>query len=90
MKVGFENYGEVVSPSNFAIVARTHTRIPYSISGLMLLHFKSVRLKKMSRTLENLIEMMSPTCFKIVALFHKRLTNSFLTQIFLQLVVQEK
>jgi len=44
----------------------------------------------MSRTLENLIEIMSPICFKIVVLFHKRLPNSFLTQIFLQLVTLEK
>ena len=90
MKVGFGNYGEVVSPSDFAIVARTHARVPYSFSGWMVVHFESVRLEKMSMTLEILVEMMSPTYFEIVALFHKRLPNSFLALIFLQFDVLEK
>jgi len=90
MKVDFENYGEVVSPLDFTIVARTHVKFSYSISILMVVHFESVRLENMGRTLENLIEMMSRTCFEIVALFHKRLPNSFLTRIFLQLVILEK
>ena len=47
----------------------------------------TVRLEKMSRTLENLFEMMSPTCF---AFYHKRLPNAFLAQILLQLDVLEK
>ena len=90
MKVGFENYGEVVSPSYSATVARTHAKVPYPFSGWMVAHFESVRLEKMSRTLENFIEMMSPIYFEIVALFHKKLLNSFLAQIFLQLDVLEK
>ena len=71
MEVDFENCSETVSPSDFAIAARTHTRVPYSITVLMVVHFESVRLKKMGRTLENLVEMMSPTYFEIDALFHK-------------------
>jgi len=90
MKVDFENYGEIVSLSDFAIVAWTHSRVPYSSPVLMVAHFESVRLKKMSRTLENLVEMMSPTYFEIIAHFHKRLPNAFLAQILLQLDVLEK
>jgi len=90
MKVGFEKYDEVVSPSDLAIVTQTHARVSYSFSRWMVVHFASVRLEKMSMTLEILVEMMSPTYFEIVALFHKRLPNSFLTQIFLQLDVLEK
>jgi len=90
MEVGFENYDEVVSPSYFAFVARTHARVPYLFPGWMVVHFESVRLEKMSKTLENLIEIMSPTYFEIVVLFHKRLSNSFLAQIFFQLDVLEK
>ena len=76
-----------MSPSNFAIAARTHARVPYSSPILMIVHFKSVRLEKMSRTLENLVKMMSPTCF---AFCHKRLSNAFLAQILLQLDTLEK
>ena len=76
MEVDFGNCGEIVSPSDFD---QTHARVPYSSPVLMVVHFESVRLEKMSRTLENLVEMMSSTCF---AFFHKRLPNSFLTQIF--------
>ena len=75
---------EIVSPSDFA---RTHARVPFSSPVLMVVHFKLVRLKKMSRTLETLVEMMSPTCF---AFFHKRLPNAFLTQILFQLDALEK
>ena len=74
MEVDFENYGEIVSPSDFAIAARTHASVPYSSPVLMVVHFESVRLEKMSRTLENLVEMMSPICF---AFLHKRLPNAF-------------
>ena len=90
MDVDFENYGKIVSPSDFAIAARTYARVPYSSPVLMVVHLELVILKKMSRTLENLIEMMSPTYFKIVALFHKRFPNAFLPQILLQLDVLEK
>ena len=87
MEVDFENCGEIVSPSDFANAAQTHARVPYSSLVLMVVHFESVRLEKMSRTLENLVEMMSPTC---VAFFHKRLSNAFLAQILLQLDALEK
>ena len=87
MEVDFENCGEIVSPSDFA---RTHARVPYSSPVLMVVHFESARLEKMSRTLENLAEIMSPIYFKIVAIFHKRLPNAFLAQILLQLDVLEK
>ena len=80
IEVDFENCGEIVSPSNFAVAARIHARVPYSV--LMVVHFELVRLEKMSRTLENLVEMMSPTYFEIVTLFHKRLPNAFLVRFF--------
>jgi len=50
----------------------------------MVVHFESVRLEKMSMTVENLVEMMNPTYFEIVAQFHERLPYYFLIQIFLQ------
>ena len=90
MEVNFENCGEIVSPSVFAIAAQTHARVPYSSPVLMVVHFESIRLKKMSRTLEILVEMMSPSYFEIIALFRKRLPNAFLAQILLQLDVLEK
>jgi len=87
MEVDFRNCGEIVSPSDFAIAARTHSRVPYLSPVLMVVHFQLVRLEKMSGTLENLVEMTSPTCF---AFFHKRLPNAFLAQILLQLDALEK
>ena len=59
MEVDFGNGGEIVSPSNFAIAARTHARVPYSSPVLMVVHFESMRLEKMGRTLKILVEMMS-------------------------------
>ena len=82
MEFGFENCSAIVSLSDIEFVAQTDARVSYSISGLIVVHFESVRLKKMSMTLENLVEIMSPICF---ALFHKRLPNAFLAQILLQL-----
>jgi len=76
-----------VSSSDFVITAQTHARVSYSSPVLMVVHFESVRLKKMSRTLEILVEMMSPTRF---AFFHKRLPNTFLAQILFQLDALEK
>ena len=73
MEVDFGNCDEIVSPSDFAIVARTHARVPYSFLGWLVVHFESVQLEKMSMTLENLVEMMSLTYSEIVSLFHKRL-----------------
>ena len=77
MEVGFRNYGEVMSPSYFAIVTWTHARVSYSFLGWMVIHFESVRLKKMSMTLENLVEMMSPTYFEIVAFFSQKTSKRF-------------
>ena len=77
MEVGFENCGKTMSPSDFVIVTRTHARVPYSISILMVIHFESMRLEKMSRTRENLIEMMSPTCFEILHCFIKDFQTLF-------------
>ena len=77
-------------PKKYIPKKQTHARVPYSSPGLVVVHFESVRLEKMSRTLENLVEMMSLTYFEIIALFHKRLPNAFLTQILLQLDVLEK
>ena len=57
-----------MSPLDFAITARTHAKVSYSSPVLMVVHFESVRLEKMSRTLKNLAEMMSPTYFKIGAI----------------------
>ena len=90
MEVDFGNCGEIVSPSDFAIATQTHARVPYSSSVLTVVHFESVRIEKMSRTLESLAEMMSPTYFEIIAIFHKRLPNALLAQILLQLDIQEK
>ena len=55
---------KMVSPTCFKNVARTYARVPYSILELMIVHFKSVRLEKISMTLDNLVEMMSLTCFE--------------------------
>ena len=82
MEVDFGNCGEIVSPSDFVVAARTHARVSYSSPVLKFVHFELVRLEKMSGTLENLVEMVSPTCY---AFFHKRLPNAFLAQILLQL-----
>ena len=77
MEVDFGNCDEIMSPSDFASAAQTHARVPYSSPVLMVVHFESVRLEKMSRILEILAEMMSPTYFEIVAIFHKKLPNAF-------------
>ena len=50
--------------SDIEFVALTHARAPYSSPRLMVVHFESVGLEKMSMTLEILVEMMSPTCFE--------------------------
>ena len=74
MEVDFGNCGEIVSPS---IATRTHAKVPYSSLVLMVVHFESVRLEKMSKTLKNLVEMMSPTCFEIVTQPHARVPQLF-------------
>ena len=50
MEFGFENYGAIVSLSDIEFVAQTYTTVSYSISGLIVVHFESVRLKKFFRT----------------------------------------
>ena len=77
MGVDFGNCGEIVSPSDFAVAAQTHARVPYSSLALKVVHFESVRPEKMSMTLENLVEMMSPTYFEIVAFFTKYFQTLF-------------
>ena len=52
MEVDFENCGEIVSPSDFAVAARTDATVPYSSPVLKFVHFELVRLEKMSETLE--------------------------------------
>jgi len=87
MEVDFENCGEIVSLSDIEFVAQTHTTSP----GLMVIHFESVRLEKMSMTLEILVKMMSPTCFEeFIIGTQVWFLYSFVSLIFLQLVVQEK
>ena len=75
MEVDFGNCGEFVSPSDFAVAARTHARVPYSSPVLRFVHFEVMRLEKMSMTIENLVERMSPICF---VFYHIRLSNAFL------------
>ena len=87
MAIDFGNYGECVSPLDYAVAARTHTRVPYSSPVLMVVHFEVMRLEKMSMTLEILVERMSPTCF---ASYHIILPNAFLAQILFQLDALEK
>ena len=74
MEVDFGNYGEFVSPSDFDL---THVRVPYSSPVLIVVHFESVRQKKMSRTLENLIKMMSLTFLKSLHFFTKDVQTLF-------------
>ena len=64
MEVDFENCGEIMSLSDIEFVTLTHARAPCSSSGLMVIHFESVGLEKMSMTIDNLVEMMSLTCFE--------------------------
>ena len=57
----------------------------------MVVHFGSVGLVKMSITLDNLVEIMNPTCFEeFIVGTQAWLLYSFVSLIFLQLVVQEK
>ena len=55
MEVDFENGGKIVSLSDIEFITQTHARAPYSSPGLVVVHFKLVRLEKMSMTLENLV-----------------------------------
>ena len=86
--LGFENFVKNVSPKYFEMVARTHAKVPYSFSRQMVVHYEEV---ERSKTLENIVELERPTFSDIVA---RPLTSwllySFLTQIFLQMVVLER
>ena len=84
MKVGFENFGETVSLSDFKIVARTHARILYSCPKLMIGHFEKVGL---SMALENIMKLGRPTFSEIFVRLPAWLLYSFLIQIFLLWVV---
>ena len=74
MEVGFENCGEIVSPSDFAIVTRTQTRLPYSFLGWIFLHLDVLKKKYVKFGFE---KMVSPTCFENVAQIHARVSYSF-------------
>ena len=79
---------KIVSPTWFEIEASTHTRVPYSFSGQMVVHYEKVEL---SKTLENIVELGRPPCSDIVAQhLASWLLYSFLAQIFLQWVGLEK
>ena len=79
MMICFENCGEIVSPSDFMIVARTQA---YSFPRLIVFYFEMVEL---SMNLRNIVKLERPSFFEVVA---RPLVNwllySFLTQIFLQ------
>ena len=51
MKIGLEKFGEVVSPSDFVIVARTHARLPYSFPGYIFLQLDVLKKKYMKLVL---------------------------------------
>ena len=77
--------------AHIEFLALTHARAPYSSPALMVVHFESEELEKMSMTLKNLVEMMNPTCFEEFFVGTQAwLLYSFVSLIFLQLVVQEK
>ena len=86
--LSFGKIVKIVSPTCFKIEAWTHARVPYSFPGQMVVHYEQVEL---SKTLENIVKLERPSFSKIVA---RPLAGwhlySFLTQIFLQLVVLEK
>ena len=76
MEVDFENYGKIVSPSDFVIAARTHARFLYSNSVLMVVHFELVRLEKMSRTENFGLDDESNIFFILSQKTFKHLSNS--------------
>ena len=80
MEVDFENCCEIVSLSDIEFVAQTHTRAPHLSPGLMVVHFESVGLKKLSMTLDNLVEMMSQHVLKNLLL---GLKHDFYTLLYL-------
>jgi len=81
MKFFFGICGEIVSPSVFMIVARTHA---YSFPRLMVFYFE---LMELSMNLENIVELGGPEIFVRPP---ELLLYSFLARIFLQWVGLEK
>ena len=61
MEVDFENCGEVVSPSDFAIVVRIHARFPYSFLGWIFLQLNVLKKKYVKLGTG---KMVSPICFE--------------------------
>ena len=47
MEVSFGKCGEIVSPSDFEIIARTHARLPYSFLRQILLPLDILKKKYM-------------------------------------------
>ena len=86
--LGFEDFVKNVSPECFEIEAWTHIKVPYSFPGQMVVHYEEVEL---SKTLKNTVKLERPMFSEVVA---RPLVNwllySFVTRIFLQLVVQKK
>ena len=77
----FEICDEIVSPSDFAVVARTHA---YSFPRLIVFYFELVEL---SMNLENIVKLGRPEIFIRPPIW---LLYSFLARIFLQWVDLEK
>jgi len=69
MKVGFENCVEIVSPSDFMIVGRTHIRLSNSFLEWIFLQLDVLKKKYVKLGTE---KMVSPTCFENVARTHAR------------------
>ena len=67
MKVGFGKCREIMSPSNFKIVARTHARLPYLFLRRIFLQLVVLEKKHVEFGFE---KMVSLTCFEIVAQTH--------------------
>ena len=80
--LGFEIFVKNVSPKCFEIEAWTHTRVPYSFTGQMVVHYEEVKL---SKTLKNIVKLEKPIFFEVVARpFVDWLIYPFLAWIFLQ------
>ena len=62
--LGFGKIVKIVSPICFEIEAWTHTRVLYSFSGQMVVHYDEVEL---SKTLENIVELERPLFYEVVA-----------------------
>ena len=62
--LGFRNFVKIMSPTCLEIEAQTHTRVLYSFSGQMVVHYDEVKL---SKTLENIVELERPLFSEVVA-----------------------